>query len=382
MGMDLVPVCPSGGGSDAGGVRIDARTQQITGVRTAVVEERQLSRTIRAAGRVTYDERRVAHVHPKVQGWVEHLYVDFIGQTVRRGEPLLEIYSPELVATQEELLLAARYRDTTAKSPFEDVSRGGTSLYEATRRRLELWDVHERDVKRLLATGEVKRTLTLYAPSAGVVTELGVRSGMEVGPSTSLYTIADLSRVWVVADVYEFELPWVELGQTGRVELSYLPGIEFTGPVTYIAPFLDPASRTAQVRLELPNPDGKLKPEMFGNMLIEAAPRQRVTALPSEAVIRSGRRTLVIVDEGGRHFAQRDVELGIEGDGWIEVRSGVEVGDEIVVSGQFLIDSESKLEEAARRPLKRDDEGTASAGEAGEHSMPMPDRSNEHGAHQ
>ncbi len=211
-------------------------------------------------------------------------------------------------------------------------------------------------MERLLATGEVKRTLTLYAPTAGVVTELGVRSGMEVKPNANLYTIADLSTVWVVADVYEFELPWVELGQTGRVELSYLPGVEFSGPVTYISPFLDPETRTAQVRLELPNADGRLKPEMFGNTIIEAAPRESVPAVRSEAVIRSGRRTLVIVDRGEGLFAPREVQLGVDsGDGWTEVRSGVEVGEQIVVSSQFLIDSESKLQEVIQKLLANED---------------------------
>ena len=170
MGMDLVPVCPDAAQAAPGTVRIDAATAQRIGVRTARVERRDLTSTIRAVGRVTVDERRVAHVHTKVQGWVEQLSVDYVGQAVMRGQPLLEIYSPELVATQEELLLAARYRDATAGSPFKDVSRGGASLYDATRRRLALWDVPDRDVERLLKTGEVKRALTLYAPTAGVVT--------------------------------------------------------------------------------------------------------------------------------------------------------------------------------------------------------------------
>ena len=352
MGMDLVPVCPGDAPSASGVVRVDPATVQSIGVRTARVEVRDLARTIRAVGRVTYDERRVTHVHTKVQGWVEQLSVDYVGQAVERGQPLLEIYSPQLVATQEELLLAARYREATAESPFEDVSRGGSSLYDATRRRLELWDVPKRDVERLLKTGRVKRTLTLYAPTAGVVTALGVRSGMEVRPNDNLYTIADLSSVWVVADVYEFELPWVALGQTGTVELSYLPEVEFSGPVTYISPFLDPKTRTAEVRLELPNPDGRLKPEMFGNTLIEAAPREGAIAVPSEAVLHSGRRTLVIVALGGGRFEPRQVRLGVDSsDGWTEVPEGLREGEEVVVSSQFLIDSESKLQEAVQKLL-------------------------------
>ncbi len=354
MGMDLVPVCTgeSDGSPAAGVVQVDPATIQTIGVRTAAVETRDLSRIIRAVGRVTYDERRVSHVHTKVQGWVEELYVDYLGQQVERGQPLLEIYSPALVATQEELLLAARYREATSESPFEDVRSGGASLFDATRRRLELWDISDQDIDRLLRTGKVKRTLTLHAPTSGVVTDLAVRSGMEVAPNSNLYTIADLSTVWVMADVYEYELPWVELGQTGTVELRYLPGGRFSGRVTFIAPFLDPKTRTAAVRLELPNAEGRLKPEMFGNALIEAAPRVGATAIPTEAIIRSGRRTLAIVAKSGGRFEPRQLELGLDtGDGWTEVTQGVKPGERVVVSSQFLIDSESNLQEAIQKLL-------------------------------
>ncbi len=352
MGMDLVPECPAGGAEEPGAVRIDASTVQNIGLRTAVVERRDLQRTIRAVGRVAYDERRVAHVHTKVQGWVERLFVDYVGQEVRRGQPLLEIYSPELVATQEELVVAARYRDVTAKSPFEDVVDGGQALFEATRRRMELWDVPARDIERLLRTGEIEKTLTLDAPTGGVVTELGVRAGMEVKPNENLYTIADLSRVWVLAEIYEFELPWIELGLEGEVELNSRPGERFAGRVTYVSPFLDPKTRTAQIRLELENPEGRLKPEMFGNATIRGSARAGVVAIPSDAVIRSGRRSLVVLSTGGGRFEPREVELGIDsGEGWTEVTRGLAPGEEIVVSSQFLIDSESRLREAARKLL-------------------------------
>ena len=353
MGMDLIPHCPDGSsdGLDSA-VRIDPAMIQNIGVRTATVERRDLARSIRAVGRVAVDERRVTHVHIKVQGWVERLLVDYVGQAVTKGQPLLEIYSPELVATQEELLLAARYRDSTGESQFAEVRGGGESLFTATRRRLELWDVPERDIAQLLETGTVQRTLTLDAPASGVVTRLGVRSGMEVKPNDNLYTIADLTSVWVLADVYEYELPWVELGQAGVVELGFLPGHALTGRVTYISPFLDPKTRTAEVRLELPNPDGTLKPDMFGNAIISGAPRQAVLTIPQEAVIRSGRRAVAIVALGEGRFAPRDIELGLDsGDGWLEVREGLAEGDEIVVSGQFLIDSESNLREAVRKLL-------------------------------
>ncbi|MGH0036004.1 MAG: efflux RND transporter periplasmic adaptor subunit [Myxococcota bacterium] len=353
MGMDLVPVCPEQGGVEGTGqVRIDPATLQSIGVRTASVETRDLHRRVRAVGRVSWDERRVVHVHTKVQGWVEKLYVDYLGREVKRGQPLLEIYSPELVATQEELLLAASYRDATGESAFGDVVAGGESLFRATRRRLELWDISDAEIDRLLERGEVKRTLTLHAPTSGVVTSLEVRSGMEVAPNANLYTIADLSTVWVVSNVYEYELPWIQLGQTAVVELGSLPGLRFTGPVTYVSPFLDPETRTAQVRIELPNPDGRLKPEMFGNTIIEGDPRQDAVAVPSRAVIRSGRRNLAIVALGEGRFAPRDIVLGLEtDDGWSEVLEGLSAGERVVVSSQFLIDSESKLQEAIRSLL-------------------------------
>jgi Cu(I)/Ag(I) efflux system membrane fusion protein/cobalt-zinc-cadmium efflux system membrane fusion protein len=287
-----------------------------------------------------------------VSGWAERLFVEYTGQEVRRGQPLLEIYSPELVATQEELLLASRYRDVTAKSPFEDVSQGGQALFDAAQRRMEFWDIPERDVRRLLETGEIQKTLTLYAPSGGVVTELGVRHGMEVKPNQNLYTIADLSTVWVTAEVYEYELPWVELGQLGTVHLSYLQGETFSGTVTYVSPFLDPKSRTAQVRLELPNPHGKLRPEMFGDTLIEGTAVPGAIAIPAEAVLRSGQRTLVILALGEGRFRARAVELGLDsGDGWLQVTRGLEAGEQVVVSSQFLIDSESRLQEAVKKLL-------------------------------
>jgi Cu(I)/Ag(I) efflux system membrane fusion protein/cobalt-zinc-cadmium efflux system membrane fusion protein len=380
MGMDLVPVCPDegSGGTDTGQVRVDPATLQSIGVRTAPVEIRDLHRRVRAVGRVTWDERRVAHVHTKVQGWVEKLYVDYLGQEVRRGQPLLEIYSPELVATQEELLLAARYRDATGESAFGDVVAGGESLYRATRRRLELWDISDREIDRLLESGEVKRTLTLNAPTSGVVTSLEVRSGMEVAPNDNLYTIADLSTVWVVSNAYEYELPWIRLGQTASFELSYLPGRRFTAPVTYVSPFLDPETRTARVRIEVPNSDGQLKPEMFGNTIIEAEPREDAIAIPSQAVIRSGRRTLAIVALGDGRFAPRDVVLGLEtDDGWSQVLDGLSRGDRVVVSSQFLIDSESKLQEAIRSLLSEregerppaSDEGSGTGDEMGHGAM-------------
>lgn len=371
MGMDLVPVCSGEGAAvGGGGIQVDPSLIQSMGVRIAPVTRRDLSRKLRTVGRVAYDERRVDHVHTKVQGWIERLFVEYEGELVKRGQPLLEIYSPELVSTQEELLLAARYRDATRESAFDDVSRGGEDLFLATRRRLELWDISKRDIDRLVETRNVRKNLTLYAPTEGVVTHLMVRKGMEVGANNNLYTIADLSRIWVYADVYEYELPWVKEGQHAAIDLSYLPGRVFEGTVTYVYPFLDPKTRTARVRVELDNPELILKPDMFANVTIQTETRADVLAVPEEAVIRSGRRSLAIVAAGDGRFAPREVTLGIDsGDGWVEVQDGLTAGDRVVTSGQFLIDSESKLQEAVQKMLTA--EPTAS-GEHEGHEMQTP----------
>ena len=374
MGMDLVPVCPDEGARPGGGIRIDPALMQSMGVRVAAAARRDLSRKVRAVGRVGYDERLVEHVHAKVQGWVERLFVEYEGELVQRGQPLLEIYSPELVSTQEELLLAARYRDATRESRYADLSQGGEDLFQATRRRLELWDVSAAEIDSLLATGQVNKTLSLHAPAKGVVTELVVREGMEIGPNDNLYTIADLSRVWVYVDVYEYELPWVREGQRAVIELSYLPGRTFQGTLTFIHPAMDPTTRTARVRVELDNSELVLKPDMFADVTIETEIRENVLAVPEEAVIRSGRRSLVVAAAGDGHFAPRDIVLGIDsGDGWLEVRSGLAEGDQVVTSGQFLIDSESKLQEAVQKMLGPD--------MPAEHSMPGMDMPDEHSMH-
>jgi len=367
MGMELIPKCPvDGSKSTANSVQVDSLVLQNSGVRTEHVQRRDLARVVRAAGRVDYDERLVAHVHTKVQGWVENLHVHYTGQMVKSGQPLLEIYSPELVSTQEELLIAVRYREETSQSSSEDVKDAGASLLDAAKQRLALWDIPSRDIERLIETGETRKTLTLYAPSSGAVTQMKVRHGMEVLPDSHLYTIADLSRVWVYANVYEYELPWIEVGQRARVEISYLPGQSFEGTVTYIDPFLDAKTRTARVRLEQPNPDGLLKPEMFANVSILADPRRAVLSISEEALIRSGRRNLVVIALGEGRFEPRPVEVGLEtGDGWIEIRNGLEDGEVIVSSGQFLIDSESKLQESVQKFLAQQPSDDASATSVG-----------------
>ena len=361
-GWTSFPKCSSETiGSSAGQVKIDSTVLQNIGVRTERVKRRDLERVIRSAGRVDYDERLVSHVHTKVQGWVEKLYADYEGQMVERGQPLLEIYSPELVSTQEEILIAVRYREETKNSPFMDVRNGGASLLDAAKQRLALWDVPERDIERLIETGETRKTLTLYAPSSGVSdTSDGERRDGGRSECESLHHrrpfpglgLRECLRVRTAVD---------RSGQQATVEISYLPGQSFEGAVTHIDPFLDPKTRTARVRLEHANPKGLLKPEMFATVSIRTDARSDVLAIPEEALIRSGRRNLVFVALGEGRFEPRAVEVGIEtGDGWIEISEGLAEGEVIVSSGQFLIDSESKLQESLQKFLSQQ-EGKAPA---------------------
>lgn len=350
MGMDLVPVCPGEESASKGQVRVSPAIEQSIGVKTHPVMRRDLARMVRTVGRVSADEKRITHVHAKIHGWIERLHVNYTGEAVKRGEPLLSLYSPELVSTQEELLLAERYRKETAGSPYADVSQGGRSLYEAARQRLRLWDIPTSEIDRLLRTGRVRKALELVAPSDGYVTKLDVREGSEVRPDDPLYTIADLSHVWIYADVYQSELPWVAVGQRATVELSYLPDRHFEGRVDYVYPVLEGKTRTVKVRIDLPNRDGVLKPDMWANVTIATEPLTGVLAVPEEAVLRSGRRALVILALGKGHFEPRNVSLGVtSGDGWVQIRSGLQEGQEVVTSGQFLIDSESNLQEAAQQ---------------------------------
>jgi multidrug efflux pump subunit AcrA (membrane-fusion protein) len=331
-------------------VRVSPVIEQSIGVKTHPVVRRDLARIVRTVGLVSADEKRITRVHSKIHGWIEHLYVNYTGQAVKRGQPLLSLYSPELVSTQQELLLAARYRQETAASPFPDVAEGGSSLFESARERLRLWDIPGSEIDRLLRTGQTRKALDLVASSDGYVTKLDVREGSEVQPNDPLYTIADLSRVWVYADVYQSELPWVALGQKATVDLSYLPDQRFAGRVDYVYPVLERRTRTVKVRIDLPNRDGALRPDMWANVTIATEPLRGVLAVPEEAVLRSGRRTLVMLALGKGRFEPRNVTLGVtSGDGWVQIRSGLQEGEQVVTSGQFLIDSESNLQEAAQQ---------------------------------
>jgi Cu(I)/Ag(I) efflux system membrane fusion protein len=328
-----------------GMVMISPEKQQLTGVRTAVVERKTLSRSVRTIGVITYDETKVTRVHSKIEGWIDKLYVDYTGKLVEKGQPLFAIYSPDLLATQQEYLLAIKAKERLSTSSIPEVKSGAESLVEASKRRLALWDISEKQVRELEQKGEAQRTLTLYAPNSGFVIKKDAFQGMRIMPDRELYTIADLSTVWVNVDIYESEIPFVRPGQRASVTLSYDPNTTFNGKVSYSYPYVDEKTRTAKVRLELPNPGFKLKPDMYVNAEIKIDGGRHL-AIPEEAVLDSGMRKIVFIDKGNGHFEPKEVKVGAKMDGFYQVVSGLDEGQKIAASSAFLLDSESRLSEA------------------------------------
>jgi len=328
-----------------GTVMVSPEKQQLIGVRTALVERRPLVQSIRTVGTITYDETKLTRVHSKIDGWIEKLYVDYTGKLVEKGQPLFTIYSPDLLATQQEYLLALKSHERLATSSIPEVRSATASLVEASKKRLSLWDISEKQIHELGEQGKPQKTLTLYAPNSGFVLKKDINEGMKVMPDRELYTIADLSTVWVNVDIYEYEIPLVKMGQQAALSLSYYPGQVFNGKVTYLYPYLDEKTRTLKVRLEFPNPGFKLKPDMYVNAEIKVDGGRQV-AVPGEAVLDSGLRKIAFVDKGGGHFEPREVKLGAKMDGYYQVLSGLQEGEKIAASSVFLLDSESRLSEA------------------------------------
>jgi RND family efflux transporter MFP subunit len=343
MGMDLIPVYEDQAG---GGVSISPTMTQNIGVKTKIVKTMSLSREIRTVGRLTYDERLVNHIHTKYGGWIDKLYVDFTGQEVKENDILLEIYSPELVATQEDLILALKYQETLKDSIFPEISRGAKSLVDSTLKRLQLFDVPQHQIDELLDAKNVTKTLHIHSPVKGFVIKKHVLQGMHVKPGMNLYMIADLSNIWIIADIYEYEVPWVKLGQEAEMTLSYFPGKKFNGKVTFIDPVLDPESRTLKVRIEFPNPHWELKPEMYANVMLKSEMTKRTIAVPEEAVIYSGDKTMAMIQKPSGSFESRELNLGVKTQGYVQVLSGLKAGERVVTSSTFLIDSESRLKDA------------------------------------
>jgi RND family efflux transporter MFP subunit len=348
-GMDLVPVYEGAEEEAPGTIKVSPTTVQSMGVTTTRVEVRPLSRLTLTVGTVTFDERNLNVITTKMDGWVEHLYIRATGDPIRRGQNLLSIYSPELVTTQNEYLLALKNLKALEKSGFPELEAGARRLLAAARQRLRYWDIPESQIARLEETGEVQKTLTLVSPVNGIVTKREVTQGMYVKAGMPALEVADLSTIWVDADIYQYELPWIKVGQTVTMTLDYLPGESFQGRIDYIYPYMKEATRTARVRLRFANPNYKLKPDMFAQVKIDSPVTHNAVVVPSDAVLDTGLKQHVFIALGQGRFEPREVKLGVLGnDGLREVLSGLKGGEEVVTSAQFMLDSESRFREAVQ----------------------------------
>src|SRR6266702_1461136 len=345
MGMDYIPVYENETGADAGIVTVSPARVQMLGVRTATVAARPgLARTIRAAGSVQFDERHLATVTTKVAGWIEKLDVAATGEGVRAGQPLLEIYAPDIVAAEQEYLVVAAMGD----SAHGDMVHGDSApLIDAAVHRLHALDVPEGEIQRLRRTGTATRRIAVAAPANGIVTEKGATLGMHVDPGTPLYKTADLSSVWLIAQVQEQDLGQIKPGQVARATFVAFPGHVFQGVVDFVYPALMPDTRTAKVRIVVPNKGYLLRADMYATVAIETAPSvASIVAVPNSAIIDSGTRQAVLVAKGEGRFEPRAVRLGARGDGYTEILSGLNEGEQVVTSANFLIDAESNLRAA------------------------------------
>lgn len=333
MGMDLVPVYASDEKSNV--VTISPEVVQNLGIRTETAERSRLWRGIDTVGYVDYDESKVSHIHLRTSGWIENLTVKSEGERVKKGERLFDLYSPELVNAQEEFVSA--------------LSSGNKGLINASKERLVALGISPNQIKQLKKKKQVKQRISIYANQDGVVSDFPVREGMYVKPSMKVMTLGDLSSVWLLAEVFERQVQWVNVGQDAEVRLSFIPGKTWDGKVEYIYPSLDPKTRTLKVRLRFDNPGERLKPNMYANVKIFGGPADNTIIIPLEALIRTGRRERVIVALGEGKFEARDVVSGIESGDFVEILNGIDEGDNVVVSGQFLIDSEASMRASITR---------------------------------
>ncbi len=361
MGMDYVPVYAGEAGTGGAGappgpplgagpnaVRIDPRVVQETGVTTERAEVRRLSRNVRTVGIVRPDERRLVTVTVKVTGWVERLYVNFTGEQVRQGDPLADIYSPELLATQREYLVALQYARSLGRGAPAETRAGAWSLVQGAKRRLLLWGVLERDVIELARRGVPRRLMTIRASADGVVLDKQVTAGMQIQPGMTLLRVGDLREVWLFAQIYPHQLPWLREGQVVEIQVAGIPDRLIEGRVDYIQPVVSMESRTVEVRVQVAQPgdDVLLKPNMYANVTIRSPVAQQATTVNEQAVIRTGERTVVIVALGNGYFEPREVKLGASGGGYVEILDGLKPNELVVTSSEFLLDSESNLRSA------------------------------------
>jgi RND family efflux transporter MFP subunit len=359
MGMDYLPVyenevkgeTPAVDGH--GTVTIDTERQQLIGLKTAKVVEGSVGGELRTNGRVTIDETRVRKINVKVEGFVERLFVDFVGKSVAKGQALFSVYSPEFVSAQREYLLALKTQQAMSQGSFQT---SGNDLVESARRRLQFWDVPQEAIEHLEKTGEPQRTLTMRSPVSGVVTVKNVVEGSRITPADIPFEITDLSRVWILADAYETDLSRAKVGMTAEMTLPSSPGQVFKGRVAFIDPFLDPKSRTAKLRLEFPNPLGELKPELFGEVILKGQGRKGLL-VPRDAILDSGTSKVAFLALGNGRFEPREVTTGASLGEQVEILEGLKAGDEVVTRANFLVDSESRLRAAlaqmASAPTKK-----------------------------
>ncbi|HSL22529.1 MAG TPA: efflux RND transporter periplasmic adaptor subunit [Vicinamibacterales bacterium] len=379
-GNALEPVYEEPAPLPAGTVRIPPERQQLIGVRFATVEETAAGRNIRTVGKVAWDETRIAHVHPRFDGWIERVFVDFTGELVKKGQPLLTVYSPEMLASQQELLLARRAREIMGRNPLPGAADQGSSLFDASKQRLQLWGLSEAQIEQVLRTGEPIKSIVLPSPASGFVTARNAFPNQRVTAESDLYTIADLSRVWVFADVYEADAAVVSVGRTARVTLPYSDAAPLAARVNYIQPELDPTTRTIKVRLDVPNPGARLKPEMFVNAEFELPGTAQLT-VPADAVLDAGDRQTVFVDRGNGYLEPRRVQVGQRLGDRVAILGGLKAGERVVASGTFLVDSESQLRAAAGGmgvPAAHQDHGAAPKGTTGDLASPKPKAKADH----
>jgi multidrug efflux pump subunit AcrA (membrane-fusion protein) len=317
-------------------VSIPTERMQLLGVTFATVEQRKLEAEIRTVGRVDYDETRVTTVSTKVSGWIENLYADYTGKIVSRGEPLYTIYSPEVVSTEQEYLLSLRGESVRPRL-------GGKELILSAKKRLEFWDIPENHIKDLETSGSITKTMMIHSPSSGYIIKKNISEGAHVDAGQDLFVIADLSKIWVYADIYEYEIPLVSVGQGAEMILSYYAGETFSGKVNYVYPYLDEKTRTIKIRVEFDNPGLKLKPGMYANVRLRSIIADSALAIPTEAVLDTGERKIVFVQKRKGVFEPREVVLGAKAGDYYQVLSGVEAGEIVATSANFLIDSESRL---------------------------------------
>ncbi|HVR45000.1 MAG TPA: efflux RND transporter periplasmic adaptor subunit, partial [Thermoanaerobaculia bacterium] len=348
--MDLTPVTEEE--LTSGIIRADPVRIQKIGVRFVEVARKPLAETIRAVGRTTFDESNVRDVTLKLGGWIEKLYVNETGQAVRRGQPILALYSPELYAAQQEYLLAIRSQEAARQTGAPDRA---DYLVRASRQRLKLWDLTDRQIDQLASSGEPLEQVPLYSPYSGYVVSKDVNEGAAVQAGQRIVRIASLDTIWVEADVYESDLAKIRVGDSARVDLAHVRGKTFEGRISYVYPWLDPATRTGRVRIELPNPDLQLLPEMYADVEIRSGGRESGLVIPESAVLDTGRRQIVFLDLGEGRFKPKHIEIGAKDGGWYEVLSGLNEGDRIVSSANFLISSESRIR-AAEQFWGTDDE--------------------------